>query len=256
MTIYVSVVSHEHESIIEELACLPQLNAHPAIKVVLKNNVKSSHEKLIKYCSDNGVILLDNCDSRGFGYNNNVVFDYCRSSLGMVDGDLFVILNPDLYISVEDLLLLHDLMLSTNVNLASVNLYKNFEKSAYDYNVRRYPTLLSFIRSFLNFPDDMKIDKSLINQPVSVDWAAGSFLAFSAGLYRRLSGFDARYFMYCEDIDICWRANRAFNTKLIYYPNIEAVHFARFNNRTLFSKHFIWHVKSIFRYLKKTRSFY
>lgn len=43
----------------------------------------------------------------------------------------------------------------------------------------------------------------------SVDWVSGScFLARRKAL-EDLGGFDASYFMYLEDVDLCWRLNRA-----------------------------------------------
>ncbi len=39
-----------------------------------------------------------------------------------------------------------------------------------------------------------------------MEWVAGSFIAFKSSSYRKVQGFDENYFMYCEDIDICYRA--------------------------------------------------
>lgn len=48
-----------------------------------------------------------------------------------------------------------------------------------------------------------------------VDIVVGCFLMMPTALWRRLDGFDARYFMYGEDADICLRA-----AKLGYRPTI------------------------------------
>ena len=61
-----------------------------------------------------------------------------------------------------------------------------------------------------------------MDKVLAVDWAAGSFLLFKASLFRKLGGFDPGYFMYCEDIDICWRAQKLFNQQLLFNPNIKA----------------------------------
>ena len=36
-------------------------------------------------------------------------------------------------------------------------------------------------------------------------WIAGAFMAWRADAFRALDGFDERYFLYCEDVDICLR---------------------------------------------------
>jgi GT2 family glycosyltransferase len=68
--------------------------------------------------------------------------------------------------------------------------------------------------------------------------------------YRALKGFDEGYFMYCEDIDICYRAKQ-LATDILYFQDIKAVHLAQHSNRRVFSKHFFWHLKSIARFLLK-----
>lgn len=42
-----------------------------------------------------------------------------------------------------------------------------------------------------------------------VDWAVGAALLIRRAALDEIGGFDERYFMYSEDIDWCWRAQRA-----------------------------------------------
>jgi len=43
----------------------------------------------------------------------------------------------------------------------------------------------------------------------AVDWAVGAALLMRRAALDHLGGFDERYFMYMEDLEWCWRANRA-----------------------------------------------
>jgi len=43
---------------------------------------------------------------------------------------------------------------------------------------------------------------------VATDWVAGSFMVIHRDLFTRLGGFDEKYFMYFEDLDLCQRARR------------------------------------------------
>ncbi|WP_245767602.1 glycosyltransferase family 2 protein [Stigmatella erecta] len=40
-------------------------------------------------------------------------------------------------------------------------------------------------------------------------WCSGCMVLVTAALYREVGGFDERFFMYCEDVDLSWRARAA-----------------------------------------------
>ncbi len=43
----------------------------------------------------------------------------------------------------------------------------------------------------------------------TADWVSGSCFIVRRTLFEQLGGFDERYFMFAEDMDLCWRARRA-----------------------------------------------
>lgn len=240
MKIYISVVSHGHEKIIKQLGCLSVLSQH--FNVIVKSNKKGDD------FSESNFIWINREYNLGFGHNNNVIFSYCKNTLGMTDEDYFIVLNPDVYIDVASLKTLIDEMTMHDKKLAAINLFKDISKAEFDNSIRNFPTLSNFALSFFFKKNTSILEKEFINSIAEVDWAAGSFLAFSAQHYTQLRGFDESYFMYCEDIDICYRSNKA-NVPVTYYPHIEAIHLAQHANRKLLSLHFYWHVSSVLRFL-------
>ena len=244
MNIFISVISHGHSELINKLECLSELSE--GFNVVVKSNKPKDCFDDIKLKSN--FHWLDGDYGLGFGHNNNIVYEYCRKSLGMVSEDCFVVLNPDVIIKADDILTLVEKMDANFCKISAINLFKDDNKSIHDNSIRNFPSFSQFAQSFLGLGNSAIIDKSQLKTPSYVDWAAGSFLAFKASHYYDLNGFDENYFMYCEDIDICYRS-QLLGERVLYFPEIKAIHLAKHANRKLMSKHLYWHVKSVIRYL-------
>jgi N-acetylglucosaminyl-diphospho-decaprenol L-rhamnosyltransferase len=69
--------------------------------------------------------------------------------------------------------------------------------------------------------------------PRVVDWVYGTFLAIRRDLFRQLGGFDTRYFLYGEDMDLCWRAARV-GARTLHVPAARALHGANVSARQRF----------------------
>ncbi|MDF2155723.1 glycosyltransferase family 2 protein [Vibrio sp. CAU 1672] len=244
MKIFISVVSHGHSELINDLSCVSELTKH--FHVVVKSN--NSTDDFSELTNEDNFHWINEQYGCGFGRNNNIVFDYCLKTLGMNEQDLFIVLNPDVYITANDINRLSAEMICCSSKVSAINLYKNKELTEFDDSIRTFPSLFNFACSFLGLGNRSILDKSKIASISEVDWAAGSFLAFRASHYKELQGFDENYFMYCEDIDICYRSN-LLGCKVKYHPSITALHLAKHANRKLMSKHFVWHVSSVIRFL-------
>jgi N-acetylglucosaminyl-diphospho-decaprenol L-rhamnosyltransferase len=249
MKIFISVVCHCHEELILKLDCLSQLAKKDNITVILKNNTALTSYNLADYCKKYDIHFIDERHGLGFGENNNFIIDYAIDRLNLTEEDYFLVLNPDVYITPNAIFNAVQSAQKAKSELVTINLFKDNKLEVFDNCVRKFPSVLDFISSYAGLGNKTIIDKSKVEKSVKADWAAGSFLLFKASLYKKLGGFDPNYFMYCEDIDICWRSQKIYNQKLMFFPQIKAIHHAQHANRSLFSKHFIWHVKSMFRYL-------
>ncbi|WP_045460500.1 glycosyltransferase family 2 protein [Vibrio hyugaensis] len=246
MAVYISVVSHGHDDLIKKFCVLENLANEYFI--CIKSNTEN--EKLNEISNLKNVTWINSNYGKGFGENNNIIFNYCKSNLGLKDEDYFIVLNPDVDICKDSINKLIKEMRNNNIYLAAINLFRDKEMQVYDNSVRDFPNFVTFVKSFLKLGNKTIIDKDKLINLTQIDWAAGSFLAFKASHYENLSGFDTKFFMYCEDIDICYRSH-LIGHSVTYFSDIKAIHLAQHNNRKLFSKHFLWHLKSAFRFLLK-----
>ncbi len=56
-----------------------------------------------------------------------------------------------------------------------------------------------------------------------VDWVSGAAMLLTETLIERVGVLDPGYFMYCEDVDICWRCWKA-GLKVVYFPGAIITH--------------------------------
>ncbi len=115
------------------------------------------------------------------------------------------------------------------------------EDGSLQYSCRRYPNLMTgFFRNTplgKLFPDNKHATDYLMQDwdhatPRDVDWVSGAALMLRRKLYDQIGAFDEDYFMYCEDVDLCYRANHAPHPdrpgetwKVAYFPDSIIYHY-------------------------------
>ncbi|MCS6777470.1 MAG: glycosyltransferase family 2 protein [Chloroherpetonaceae bacterium] len=115
------------------------------------------------------------------------------------------------------------------------------EDGSLQYSCRRYPSLgAGFFRNTplgRLFPHNRYAADYLMqdwdhSEPRDVDWVSGAALMIRRRLVEQIGAFDEDFFMYCEDVDLCWRANHAphpdlpgQNWRVAYYPGAVIYHF-------------------------------
>lgn len=245
MRLFISVVSHYDHDIIINLGALKQFAGHDSIEVICCDN--KPIRKLKQYCEKYGIHYRANPELNGFSFNNNANFCYAKTQLGLTDKDYFIMLNPDVFLKAKQINKLVNRLANSDIELGVANLFLDREEIVHDDNIRLYPRLGHFITTYL-FDDR----STMVNRKKGLDatqeyWGSCSFMVVQASVYQYLQGLDERFYMYCEDVDFCYRAKQQGIT-LTYLEDIHAVHFRRRNSKQLFSKYFVWHVSSVVRY--------
>jgi GT2 family glycosyltransferase len=87
--------------------------------------------------------------------------------------------------------------------------------------------------------------------PAPTDTMLGAFLLLRRSMLDELGGFDPGFRMYCEDIDLNYRAAKA-GWERWYVPEAVVRHdYAAVIDHTFLSRHTIWHARAMLRFLRK-----
>lgn len=244
--IYIAIVSHGHYEYIEKNKELLKIAEINNVTVIIKDNIKES--TLENYAKVNNIEYVTTHETLGFGENNNFIFNYAKKSLNAKNEDWFIILNPDVLITNEEF---KKLMVSLNTQdgvFFAPNLYKTDELVESENSVRYFPKLVNLFNPFLLKPINLPYNKNTLNEGDAVEWASGAFLCIKCSAFELVNGFDENYFMYYEDVDLCYRLNKA-NIALRFLKEVSAVHKGEYKNRSIFSKHFLWYLNSLIRFM-------
>jgi N-acetylglucosaminyl-diphospho-decaprenol L-rhamnosyltransferase len=173
------------------------------------------------------ILVLRNARVSGFGTNHNLAFRQC-------DTRWFAVLNPDLRFSDDALGLLLAACEPQDGLIAPLIL--DAEGHPADA-ARRLPTPLLVAAR--------RLQRRSRGPDPDFDWLAGMCLMLDAEAFRSLGGFDERYFMYCEDTDLCLRMQLA-GWSVRQVPSVRIVHEARRESRRSV-RYLRWHVTSLIR---------
>lgn len=187
----------------------------------------------------------------GFGAGHNVVIDKIKNT-----SNYHLILNPDVYFEKT---VIPNLIqeLKNDETLAMIAPKVLFPNGEHQYSCRRYPQLLELIaRRFQIFKPILKPkvfigqyqDKDLTH-PFYADYLAGCFHLYKTDDYVKLNGFDERYFLYMEDVDICKKIDKLGKRKL-YFPKEEIKHVLK-QGSSKDMKLFFRHTMSALKYFYK-----
>jgi N-acetylglucosaminyl-diphospho-decaprenol L-rhamnosyltransferase len=181
------------------------------------------------------VIVHVNTVPTGFSANHNQAFT--KSS-----GQLFCVMNPDIRLDAEVFTALHAGLSDPAVGVSAplvVDANGVLEDSA-----RRFPTPFKILCKALGGCLDN--DYAVKNETVFPDWVGGMFMLFRREIFEELGGFDERYFLYYEDVDLCARL-RLLGYEVALCPAARVVHHAhRSSHRSI--KYFRWHLTSMLRF--------
>ena len=239
LSVTVSIVSHGHGTQVGELlAQLAELRNAGLRRVILTVNVPEADSPDTPRCGDADwpfeLRRIDNRTAAGFGANHNRAFAE-DERLGA--SDCFAVVNPDVRLIGDPLPALLEALASEPATGCAYPCQLDARGRPHDHE-RLLPSPLALARRYLGLERRLPRD-------AAPDWVNAAFLLFRREVFARLGGFDTRYHMYCEDVDLCLRLKLAGRT-LVPAPQACVVHEGRRATRRS-GRHLGWHLASLWR---------
>jgi hypothetical protein len=213
------VVTYNSEEHIEE--CLAALVGETSLRPIVVDN--DSSDATVELVERSTAELIRSVSNVGFARGCNVGW---RTG----NAPFVLFLNPDARISSADALQLASI-LEGDESIGLVGPRILDADGTVAASQRRFPTLGATIAHafFLHrlFPRSRAnsdiADPAAYSRAGSPDWVSGACLMVRREVLERLDGFDERFFMYYEDMDLCRRA-RAIGYDILYEPRVTVFH--------------------------------
>jgi len=210
------------------------------------------------------VVFIPSEKNIGFGKSINIAAEKAR-------GEYFFIVNADIIIdegkAVEKLL--NYIENNKDVGMAGprlLNVNNTLQQSCFRFYT---PFTVICRRTFLGrtscgrkalrkFLMKDIFEKKNVSDPISVDWIMGSAMMIRKSDFKKIGGFDERFFMYFEDVDLSRRFWKN-GLKVIYFPKSKMYHYHFQSSKkktflnSLLSKYARIHIGSALKYFLKYR---
>ncbi len=203
------------------------------------------------------VRLIVNSENLGYTKANNIGIKQSR-------GKYILLLNPDTIVKADALRALVDCA-EAHPDAGIIGAKLLNPDGSIQPSARSFPDMGAglFRNTFLGrlFPNNPFVRRYLMtnfgyDEVREVDWVSGAAMLVRRELFERIGLLDERFWAYCEDVDLCWRAWQS-GFKVLFCPNAVTVHkIGRSSDQRLVPS-LIQHHKSMWLfYLKNYRKRY
>lgn len=172
------------------------------------------------------------------------------------NGKFLFILNPDCICPSETLQTLLDFSQNHDAAISPALVFPDGTIQPSARQVPDYKHMIFSRRSPLGHLGKFDSEKSgflVPEKPTMVPIVPATALFIPKRLFDEVGGFDERFFLYCEDFDLCRRLNDR-NIAIWYLPDLRIIHLLRASSRKAPIKSLYYHHLALYKYFTKYNS--
>lgn len=246
MRVSAIIISHGHADELEQSlpALLPQVDELLLIVNPIPNSVPSD--------LPDGVRVLRNEQVLSFAANANVGTAHTQH-------ELVLIANPDAIPAPNAVAVLREFM-EAHPRCGVAGPKMLYGDGSWQASRRSFPTVgatlvrrtpLRLLFDPLRWQRRHYLLDERPDEPARADTMLGAFLLMRRTMLDEIDGWDPGYRMYCEDIDLNYRAAKA-GWERWYVPAAVVRHeYAAVIDKRFLTRHTIWHARAMLRFLRK-----
>lgn len=204
------------ESIKKKIVCLNY-------EILIVNNDAKDTQLSTIFEGDDSIRIIEAEQNLGFGRANNLGLEQAK-------GKYILFVNPDVIFLSDIDQLINALERDPEIGIMGAATFNDRHQVL--PSCGEYPSIKNFLSEslFLNhlFPKikwwgNFSMKYFDFKGTREVDWVSGAFMLGRKSTLMKISGFDKDFFMYGEDIDICWRLKKA-GFKIVFSDKASIIH--------------------------------
>ena len=226
-SIDISVIVVNYHSLHEMKKCIDHLCASQfqgRFEILVVNNSPGDGTAEVLAADYPQVIYLEPGSNLGFG-------PACNYGFARAKGAFHLLVNPDAFVAPDALQKSYDYF-QRNPKVGVVGVKLTAEDGGWHPSARLFPTVIDKLvimaglsakypkHRFFGRMDHTWWDHS---EPRAVDWVVGAFFMIRDTTLRQLNGFDARFFIYFEEMEFCKRVKMA-GMEVHFVPSVTVRH--------------------------------
>ncbi|MEO0184223.1 MAG: glycosyltransferase [candidate division WOR-3 bacterium] len=225
--ISIVIVNYNVKHFVEQcLMAIERARHNLALEIIVVDNASVDGSQAMIKRKFPHVLLLENHKNLGFAKANNQALKIAR-------GKYVLILNPDTLIQEDTLIILKE-FLDKNQDVSAVGCKLINPDGSFQIASRRsiptpwvaFTKIIGLSRIFPKSRIFARYNLTYISPDIEseVEVLSGSLMMLRKQVLTKVGYFDEDYFLYGEDIDLCYKIKKA-GGKIYYTPRTKAIHY-------------------------------